>query len=598
MHKKPRRRLIHAQALLAGILLVLPVYAQEKLVQARQALEAGRAGDAVKILEAERRQDPAQPEVCNLLGMAYARLEEDEKAAAMFEEFARLAPNRPEAFNNLGASYLRLGDAAKAEQAFRHSLALRPRDPGTLYNLGALLNARRQYAQARPLLERALQSQRSAGIVYELAVAETGTGDKKDALQMLSSGSPPAGHEGLPWLRLLGTLNLDENHVEEAASALERALALAPDDQISLYSLAVARLRSDRPAEAAPLLERSFAALPTGQRYLRVGALLADYRHDDAALVEFERAAEAGPQSYDAFYNLAVLRLRKKDLSGAQQAGERALTLQTTGDVHDLLGDVYEAQGRHKEAFEHYQSATRVAPDNEKFTFDLGVELIEHENYDIAGEIFQAATKRFPSSARIFLGLGTAAFLGGKTPEAVQAFLTATDLDSRDELAYTFLGEAYSFSGTYTPKVVEKLTQVAALHPESFSAQYYYAAALVQEMEKSGDAANAPHVLEVLRGAAALKPSDGLVYYQIGNVELLQHHLAEAAHLFEKCVALDPQFPDALYKLGRTYQKLGRRADAERLLALHHQVATQEKTHLYRRYGEIQNFVLRVRNPN
>jgi tetratricopeptide (TPR) repeat protein len=590
--------MIHAQALLGCVLLVLPLFAQEALIQARHALEAGRARDAVKILEAQRQQDPTQPEVYNLLGMAYDQLEDSHKAVAMFEEFARLAPNRPEALNNLGASYLRLGDAPKAEQAFRHALALRPSDPGTLYNLGALLNAQRQYAQARPLLEGALRSQRSPGIVYELAVAEAGTGDRKKALQTLDSGPPPGGPDGLPWLRLLGTLNLDENHLPEAASALERALTLAPNDQISLYSLGVARLKSHRPTEAVALLERSLDALPTSQRYLRVGALLADYAEDDAALAEFERAAQADPQSYDAFYNVAVLRLRKKDLSGAGQAGEHALTLQPTGEVHDLLGAVYEAQGRYKEAFEHYQSATRIAPDNEKFTFDLGVELIEHENYDAAGEIFQAATKRFPSSARIFLGLGTAAFLGGKTPEAVQAFLTATDLDSHDELAYTFLGEAYSFSGAYTPRVVEKLTQLAAHHPESFNAQYYYAAALVQEMEKSGDTGNAPRVMEVLRGAAALKPSNGLAYYQMGNVELLQKHVAEAAHLFEKCVALDPQFPDALYKLGRAYQKLGRSADAERLLALHHQVVTQQKAHLYRRYGEIQNFVLRVRNPN
>jgi tetratricopeptide (TPR) repeat protein len=592
-----------ANRALTGLLILVlllstsALRSQDIVSGARQELEAGNPAKAIGMLESYRQQNPSEPAACNLLGIAYAESGDGERSLAVFKECARLAPAGREAYNNLGTAYLRQGDAANAEDSFRRALALGPDNPSTLYNLGALLNARHDYSKARPLLQRALQRDRSAGIIYELAVATAGVGDRKEALQVLGLTAPPPGIEGLPWLRLLGTLNLDEGHLPQAVKVLEQAVVLAPDDSLSLYSLGVAQLRSNRAAEAIPILEKSLASQPAVQSHLRIGTLLAAHGDTTEALTQFERAAAEDPSSYDAQYNIAVLRLERKNIDGAAQAAERALALKPSGEVHDVLGEIYEAQGRYADALVHSQDATRLEPNNEKFIFDLGVELILHENYDAAQGVFRAASSTLPRSALVWLGLGTATFLGGRNEEATESLLRAVALAPDLEPAVALLGEAYSFSSTHKSRVVAELSQVAETRPRSFAAQYYYGAALVKEMSHTGVSSDSQAAQTALHRAVSLRPDDGRTYYQLGEIERLLGHSSEAVQFYNKALSLKPDFPEALYKLGQMYLRLGRQADADRVLARHRQVMAQDIETDDRRSNEVVSFVLKIRQP-
>ena len=147
--------------LLAFLACTLLGQQQNPLSAVRRELDTGRTAEAIQTLETYRRDHPLDPDVCNLLGIAYDRVG-DADNQSMFQEFARLAPNRPEGFNNLGAAYLRAGNPDQAETAFRHSLALRPGAVDALYNLGALLNARGKYSESKPLLEQAYRLEHPA----------------------------------------------------------------------------------------------------------------------------------------------------------------------------------------------------------------------------------------------------------------------------------------------------------------------------------------------------------------------------------------------------------------------------------------------------
>ena len=585
-----------------GLILIVglsahPCLPQEPLTRARRELDAGQVTPAIRVLIDYRRLHPADPRVYNLLGIAYAREGDIVQSLEMFRRFARLAPDNPQAYNNLGATYLRLGEEEKAERAFRRSLALRPDDVNVLYNLGALLNAMHQYTAARPLLQRAFSHQRSAPIVYELAVAIAGSGDHEVALRLIGSMPPPAGIHRLPWLRLLGTLNLKEGNLEEASRFLGKALELAPNDNGTLYALAVVRLKSRRTAEAISLLDKTMTSVPPSQRCARIADILVHFGATDAAIQEFERAIELDPHSYSAFYNLAILRLgRGKDLPGAFQAAEQALAIRPSAEIHDLLGDICDDEGHFRQALEHYQQAVQMGPDNDRFIFDLGVELILHNNYDVAQTIFQIAEKRFPRSARVALGLGAAEYMEGKRHRAVIAFLDAVNLDSSYRPAYLFLGEAADFAGTHLPLVIAKLSQIARQEPGSFGIQYYYGAALVSRMDHTGNLADAGKALAILRRAASLNPRDPRVYYQMGEIARLQHRDCDALPMYRRAISLDPEFADALYKLAQAYVHQGRKEDAQRLFARQRKVVVEEKQELYHRSGAIESFILQIRN--
>jgi tetratricopeptide (TPR) repeat protein len=601
-HGKPigrEFRRIAAVLLASGgsLLFTLIAQGQQALLQARRALEAGRTQEAVQLLEDIHRSSPDNPQACLLLGIAYGNLGDNAKSLAMFKQFAHMEPARPEAYNNLGAAYLRLGDAKNAEDAFRHAVKLSPSDSNGLYNLGALLNAKHSYVEARPLLERAFRSERSVATAYELAVSLAGAGDRKKALQTLSSVHAPTGQSALPWMKLSGGLNLDEGNVTAAAQSFEKALAIAPEDEQAFYGLATAKIKSNHSDQALLLLDSKFSSLSPSSRHLREGTFLASAGAQTEALALFEQAAAEDPNSFDAFYNLAVMRLDSaKDPNRAWDAAEHAQTLQNTGEICVLLGDIEEARGHFTEALNHYQQAVRLDPDSDTFVFDLGAELLQHENYQAAQSIFLASAQRLPKSARIYVGLGAAQFLGGNTSDSVDSFLKAVDLDPQFQPAYLFLGQSFPFAETRSDRVIAKLAYIADRNPADGSVQYYYGAALVSRMKSAENMKDSRLALATLQRAAELQPKDARVYYQLGELCTLQKQLQAALLDYQKAVELDPNFPEALYKLGQTYVHLGRHEEAKKILARHQEAVTKSEADLYHRSGEIQSFVLKIKN--
>lgn len=569
--------------------------APDGLSSARRALSAGQTAEAIDLLESCRRANPGQADVYNLLGIAYGRANDNNRSLEMFREFARLNPNRPEAYNNLGAAYLRGGNYEQAEAVFRQALSLNSEDLNALYNLGALLNARHVYTESRPLLDRALRLERSSPICYEAAVAAAGSGDRVAALHILNSTRAPTGQNAAPWFKLTGTLSFDVGNLIAASRALERALALTSDDDC-LYALSLVRLKSNEPALALPLLDRLFKSLPPAEKHVREGTLLATHGAYRQALSLFEQGAIEDPTSYDALYNLTVLHLERfKDASAALESAQRALALKATGEIHDLLGDIYETQAHYREALNQYQDAVHSDPGNDKFLFDLGAELMLHENYEAAEQVFDSGERRFPLASRMYLGLGATQFMRGKTTDAVHAFLKAVDLDPGFEPAYIFLGEASTSSTTRSPEVVAKLAEMASKKPQNFEIQYYYGASLVQDTQNQQDLEKASRALAALHRAAALRPRDSRVYYQIGEILVRENRYTEAISCYQKSATFDPSFPEPLYKLGQTYVRLGRQEDAKKTFARHREVMTRAEAGLYHRSSEIQSFVLTMK---
>ena len=583
----------------AALLLIDPaiLWAQDVFLRARRKLDSNHVAEAISLLEAYRSTHPAEPEVYNLLGVAYGLNGDDDRSLQMFQRLSRLAPNQPQVYNNLGAAYLRKQKLTEAESAFRHALRLSPNDVNALYNLGALLNGAHKYKESQPLLERALRRDGSSPVAYETAVALAGNGDHKAALKLLNSVTPPVGDAAAPWLRLTGTLRLDEGQLESAAAALEQALALAPDDEESSYALAMVRLKSKQADAALPLLEKAFNSLPKPSRLIREGTIMASFGAYSQALSMFENAATDSPKSYDAHYNVAVVRLEHfQNPAGALQAAEKALKIKDTGELEDLLGDIREAQSQYVDALKHYQEAAHLDPNDDKYAYDLGAELIAHQNYEVARTIFHAAQERFPRSARIQLGAGTAEFLRGKTDVAVDAFLKAVELSPDYEPVYLFLGEAFSFSENRSVEAVAKLKEFAGKKPQSFGAQFYYGAALVKDLQSGLNSDAEEAAFSSLNRAATLQPKDARVYYQLGELYRLKRQYAGAAEQFEKSIALDPNYPEPLYKLAQVYQRMGRRDDAATMFARHREVLAKAESDLYHRASEIQSFVLTMRN--
>jgi Tfp pilus assembly protein PilF len=152
-----------------------------------------------------------------------------EEARAPAEELVSANPGSYEALWMLAEVERRTGRPARAEELYRRALAIDPAKGDALIGLGQLAKARGDLAGARDLFARATGDPTSFGAHLNLAVAELDGGDAARAREILEAAEPR-----FPYLAkipyLLAAIHLRERRLDDARAAVERALALQPDD--------------------------------------------------------------------------------------------------------------------------------------------------------------------------------------------------------------------------------------------------------------------------------------------------------------------------------------------------------------------------------
>lgn len=205
-----------------------------------------------------------------------------------------------------------------ANQAFRRALAL---DPGNA-------EAKRGLAgpQAAPAAPPPQSIAATPGPVRARAVAAAAAHPK-----------PPAPPKDTGAARAAGFHTLDTGNLDLAAKQFERAIALNAQDADALGGLGIVRLKQSRFAEARDLLERAA-------------------RRGDGA-----KWAEAlGSARFFAGLADARAALARGQLTEAQTTTEALVRsgYTDTAPALELLGQVYEAQGRYADAADIYRQAT------------------------------------------------------------------------------------------------------------------------------------------------------------------------------------------------------------------------------------------------
>ncbi len=118
-----------------------------------------------------------------------------------------------------------------------------------------------------------------------------------------------------------------------------------------------------------------------GEAFARSG------RVAEAALY-LEKAQQIDPSSYDNGYDLSLAYLQTRRLADAQRLLENLLKQKNTAELHNLLAEVEEKDGKFVEAANEYEAAAHLEP-SESNLFDWGSELLLHRTLDPAVEVFK-----------------------------------------------------------------------------------------------------------------------------------------------------------------------------------------------------------------
>ena len=277
-----------------------------------------------------------------------------------------------------------------------------------------------------------------------------------------------------------------------------------------------------------------------------------------------------------------------------EEEKQRVLVLRTSpesAELHELLGDIAESEGRPLEAVREYQRAAEMEP-SEPNLFAWGAELLLHRAFDPASEVFTKAHQLFPGSARALVGLGVTSYARGRTQESAQQLAAACDLNPADAMPYLFLGKLQAAEKTEPEGWTERLKRFTEVAPQNDLAHYYYAVALTKDASR---AENDKAIESSLLKAIAIDPHLGEAYLQLGILYAKQKDFAKAISAYQKAIEFTALPDEAHFRLAEAYRLTGERTKAHEEIVLYEQISTQKTQENERERHEVQQFVYTLR---
>ena len=232
----------HSRALpyFARVVAIDPQHLQARQLLAVCRVYVGQLAPAIQDLEALRGAVPRDEGILFLLGFAYLKNHDAEKAKSIFELMFEAAGAERAQFL-LGKAYYEATLFPQAEASFLEVLRLHPMFPGVHLELGKVYISLRRTDEAMRELELALKE---------------------------NAGDADASY-------FLGGLLAQGEHYTEAIPHLERARKAKPDFWAPYFYLGKAKLKLEQPAEAVVLLQRAVALNPDeASAYFQLGRAL------------------------------------------------------------------------------------------------------------------------------------------------------------------------------------------------------------------------------------------------------------------------------------------------------------------------------------
>lgn len=418
------------------------------------------------------------------------------------------------------------------------------------YNAGRFAEASSQLESLLPSVPNSFEVQELLGLAYAAQSLDAKATPHFEIAVRLKPDSAEARTNLAANLSRLGKLDL-------AGEQFRKALELEPKNYEANHNLGEYYIQSEKIADATPYLEA---------------------------------AQKINPSAYDNGYDLAMAYFLTGKFDQARQVVEGLLQQKDSAELHDLLGQIDEKDGKYVESVNELQTAAHMDPSEDNL-FHWGSELLLHRTYEPAIDVFQRAVELYPKSPRLLIGLGMSLYSRGKYDEAVKSLLAATDLDPSDPRCYYFLSKAYDSSPNQADDVIQRFRRYSELQPNNAQAVYYYAMSLWKGKRTEDPSLNLQQIKTLLQKSISLDPKLADAHLQLGNLYSDQHDYAVAIPEYVRTLELNPSLSDAHYRLGQDYVHTGQKDRAQQEFEVYQRLRAQHLAEQDKERAEVQQFV-------
>jgi tetratricopeptide (TPR) repeat protein len=390
---------------------------------------------------------------------------------------------------------------------------------------------------------------------------------------------------------LLGMVYAAESQEAKANNHLAKAVQLKPDSVEARTNLATNLVHLGKVATAENEFRKAVELDPgsygtnhnLGEIYIAAGKLTDAVRY-------LEKAQKINSAAYDNGYDLALAYAKTGKLDNGRSLVQYLLKQKDTAELHNVLGEIEEKDGKFVAAESQYEIAAHMDP-SESNLFDWGSELLVHRTLDPAVNVFQSAAEHYPNSPRLAIGLGMALYSRGNYDDAVKALLKAADLNPSDPRCYYFLSKAYDSSPSQADAVIQRFRRFVELQPHNARAHYYYAMSLWKGRRAQDANLDIQKIESLLKRSIMLDPNLPDAHLQLGNLYSDQAKYADAIPQYQRALEENADLADAHYRMGQAYVHTGQKARAQDQLEIYQRLRAQHLAELDKQRAEIRQFV-------
>lgn len=398
---------------------------------------------------------------------------------------------------------------------------------------------------------------------------------------------------------LLGLVYVAQGKQPEASRFLAKAVQLKPGVAEARTALATNLLALHRVDDAELQFKKVVQMEPhsydanhnLGEFYIEVGKI-------GSAISFLKYAQEIDPSAYNNGYDLALALEQTERFNEARQQLQKLIALRNSAELHSLLGEVEEKSRNYVGSATQYEQAARMEP-SEQNILNWGAELLLHQTFTPAIEVFKAGTQRFPQSAQLQNGLGISFYGAGQIDDAARAFFQASDLSPSNPLPLTFLGKACDGASPDTAaQIRSRLQGFADRGSQSAELSDDLAACLWRDGPIASKPELAGQIESLLKHALTLDPNYADAYLRLGNLYAEQHRYQDAIVQYDRALQFGASSANIHYRLGQALARSGNDTRAQQEFATFERLRKSESDATNQEQSQIQQFVYTIRKSD
>jgi tetratricopeptide (TPR) repeat protein len=261
--------------------------------------------------------------------------------------------------------------------------------------------------------------------------------------------------------------------------------------------------------------------------------------------------------------------------------------------LYNTLAELEEASGEYLEAVRNYQKAVELAPTNEDYYFDLGMEYLSHFTFGPALEVYTIGTKKFPESSRQYLGLAFSHYAVREYAQAADAFTKALEIDPDSPAVLKAWNTVLSsLSPADWDAILPRLGRLASAHSQSADLAFSYGAALFRSEFAKGAQGALERPQLFLEKAIKLRPEFPAARVELAGLYAAKKEDQKAVDEYLEAIKQDPKSDIPHYRLGQLYRRINKMDLATQQLAQYQELSRLHQEEIKRNRSAIQQFVL------